>query len=157
MKKQFLIVFLLASFFVFGVVDASAVFEPGTDQDPLVTMGYVEKRIEQLQYYVDKNFAKAGESQVNDSASNAAVFEVVKLEAGQKVFFGASTEVILRSGEGSIISGENGIADLTDGQDLANGQAVPKNHHLLVPKGDGRGFTCNTLVYVMIKGTYNVQ
>jgi hypothetical protein len=157
MKKSFLIVFLLASFFVFSAVDASAVFEPGTDQDPLVTMGYVEQRIEQLQYYVDKNFAKSGEAKSTVSNTESPVFEVVKLEAGQKVLFGASTEFILRSGEASIISGENGIADLTDGIDLTNTQAVPKNHHLLVPKADGRGFKCNTLVYVMIKGAYNVQ
>lgn len=146
------ITFVLMSY---SGIDVSALLEPGTDQDPLVTMGYVEKRIEQLQYYVDKNFEKSGSAENLDSVSES--YQVVKVDEGKTVIFGESTEFILRSGEGSIISGENGISDLTDGVDLLMGNPVPKNHLLLVPKSDGRGFKADTLVYLMIKGKYNIN
>ena len=64
-------------------------------------------------------------------------FEVVNVGAGKKVIAGEGTEMILRMGSGTVIeSMRGGIADTTEGADLADGTAVPSNHLLIVPLAD---------------------
>ena len=87
-------------------------------------------------------------------------FEVVNVGAGKQVIAGAGTELILRMGSGSIIgSARGGIADTTDGTDLQNGSAIPANHLLIVPLGDGRGMQISSGgdAIVMIKGSYEIK
>lgn len=88
-------------------------------------------------------------------------FVVVQLENGQKIMAGESCELILRSGTATVILDQNsggGISDLTDGKDLQNDEAVTLNHHLLVPRDDGRGIHITSAVaFLMIKGDYTIE
>lgn len=85
-------------------------------------------------------------------------YEVVSVNAGQKVMCGAGCELILRMGSAKIISTEKGgLADVTAGTDLPNGTAMPANHMLIVPLADGRGISANTDLLVMIKGNYTIS
>ncbi len=149
-----------------GVIAGASVWaNAGTDQDPLVTLSYVEKRLQEV---VDNfNVQIAGvqsESTTNQTTVNtpavtseAAVFEVVFAQKGQFVYFGASTEVILRSGDALAIVTENGgLADLTDGRDLKGNEVIPANHHLLIPRDDGRGFALQSDAYMMVKGSHSI-
>ena len=81
------------------------------------------------------------------------------VEYGKEIQCTAATELILRSGSAEVVSpfDNQGLSDLTDGVDLKGGAAVPKNHNLLIPRGDdGRGIriTSSNGAYVMVGGAY---
>ncbi|MGM9626398.1 MAG: hypothetical protein ACI3XM_11905 [Eubacteriales bacterium] len=92
----------------------------------------------------------------NDSTSASTEFTVVCLKKGQSIT--GSCELILRSGSANALCpGVNGLSDLTDGSDLADGTQILPNHLLLVPRSDGRGLTVtSTEAYIMVRGTYAV-
>jgi len=88
-------------------------------------------------------------------------FEVVEVEAGQKIIFGESSEVILRSGKALAIAGKkgDGLADVTtdsNKNNLVTDDIVPPNHLLLISRDDGRGFKAITKLYVLVKGSYTI-
>lgn len=64
-------------------------------------------------------------------------------------------EVILRSGNSSVVSGVNGITDLTTGDDLTNTQSIPINHYLVIPRTD-RGILVETDSWFLLKGPYTI-
>ena len=108
---------------------------PGDSSDPIITLSYIE------------NVLKGEMS-----------FKVVTLQSGEKLMCEAGTELILRMGSANVIATEKGgLADTTDGFDLADGTYVPMNHHLVVPLADGRGIAANDYVLVMGKGGYTVK
>jgi len=155
--KYFSVGFLVALLCISGVSMASA---PGTDGDPLVTLGYVEKRFEEFNAYITLKIeeAVAGDSGQTTGAGEAAKFVVVHVQQGDIIYLKDSTEFILRSGDGRAIVSENGgLSDLTSGVDIQGNEAIPLNHHLLVPRDDGRGVMFTTEAYTMIKGGYSVQ
>lgn len=97
----------------------------------------------------------------NEGETSALLFTVVEVVKGQKLICGASAEVILRSGSATVVAGVNGdgLADLTDGNDLKAGDSVPAQHHLLIARDDGRGLfvTSEGTAYIMVKGAYTIQ
>ncbi|WP_427052078.1 hypothetical protein [Paenibacillus sp. TC-CSREp1] len=87
--------------------------------------------------------------------------EIVTVKPGQQLLGKSGAEFIVRSGKAVIVSeGTNGVADLTDGVDLTNGQAAPTNHLLSFPK-DGRGITVldgnKYSLTVMVRGGYTLK
>ncbi|MGB3368658.1 MAG: hypothetical protein WBA54_14275 [Acidaminobacteraceae bacterium] len=141
--------------------------EPGSTSDPVVTLSYVEMKIEQLKEELRKEFSGSTTSQIpettiaNGSSSTeetqSAVFKVIELKAGDKIYLGESTEFILRAGEALTIEGPGGgLADLTTGIDLKNNEAVPLNHLNLASRGDGRGLSATTDGWILIKGKYTL-
>ncbi|MNY55484.1 hypothetical protein D3C86_1914670 [compost metagenome] len=83
------------------------------------------------------------------------------MKPGQTLIAGAGAEFIVRAGKAIIYSQDsNGVADLTDGADLANGLAAPSNHLLSFPR-DGRGIAVQegqTLgLVVMVRGSYTLK
>jgi hypothetical protein len=123
----------------------------GSASDPLVTVSYVEDRIAELEEKIEELEANAG----TPAEASPSVFKPIPFGAGVSVYFGESTQVILRSGRATAItSPAGGISDLTDGLDLASGVRIPKDHLLLVPKNDGRGFRLETDAVMMIMGDY---
>jgi hypothetical protein len=88
------------------------------------------------------------------SEADASLFEVVFAETGKIIYGDSSTEMILRGGSAIVVCGENGVCDVTSGEDLYSGQNVPYNHLVIIPVGDGRGFYVTSDAYLMIKGGY---
>jgi len=128
---------------------------PGTESDPLVTLSYVDKRFEELDVYLESKLSEVPE--VSAVTSSASLFEIVEVKAGGMIYLGDSTEFILRSGEGLAIASTNGgLADLTEGNDIAHSKSVPKNHQILNPQNDGRGVAITVDAWVMIKGAYTI-
>lgn len=133
--------------------------EPGSEKDPLVSLSYLEKRIDQLKYYIDEKLSAVGE---NNNLSNS--FEVVQILAGQSIIGKDGTEIILRGGTGNgpgrakiVALGKDGLSDLTVGKDLKKDEEVPINHLLIVPRGDGRGvYAINDSVF-LVKGGYEIR
>jgi hypothetical protein len=87
-------------------------------------------------------------------AGQDALFAVVEARAGQTLIALGNTEIILRSGSAVVVSGENGLCDITDGVDITNGMSVRLNHLLLVPVSDGRGMRFTSDAFLLIKGGY---
>ena len=91
--------------------------------------------------------------------SDGTVWQVVKVDPGIRVLASDTGEVILRSGTARVIGNEynEGISDLTSGVEVKNGELIAKDHHLLIPRGDGRGIITETVCYIIYKGLYYMQ
>lgn len=95
-----------------------------------------------------------------DTVATSYEYEVLHLIKDDILLAETPCELILRSGSAeTYLSGnESGISDLTAGIDLAEGDALEKNHLLLVPRGgDGRGFkVTSNEIYIMVRGGYTI-
>ena len=134
--------------------------EPGASDDPLISKSYIENQLmPQIKQYIESRLAEVGNGSGGGAAAvTADKFNVVNASAGQQIICSAGTELILRMGSASVIATEKGgIADTTDGFDLADGAFMPSNHLLIVPVSDGRGVCATTDIIVMIKGGYTVK
>lgn len=155
MKKSRLLILIAAITVIFTAVGGIIAFsEPGETDDPVVTKSYIlDKVVPDLKAYVDEKVAA-----ITGSSGGGASFVVVDVPNGKTIVADAGTEMILRKGSGTVIATEKGgLADTTGGYDLGNGAAMPANHMLIVPVGDGRGFTATSDVIVMVKGGYNLK
>ncbi len=125
---------------------------PGSDQDPLISKSYVDQAVARLQQSIDSALSQGG------GGGATVALQVVVVPVGQKLIGFEGTEFILRAGAGTIVgSSAGGVPDLTGAVDLSNGTAIPKNHLLLFPKNDGRGFLAVKELTVMVRGRYEVQ
>ncbi|MFF3922102.1 hypothetical protein [Paenibacillus lactis] len=140
---------------------------PGTTDDPVVTKSYVDQQIQKAlnggggtttptkPTTPTNPTTPAQPSQGSDEVKNVA------LKPGKILIADAGAEFIVRSGNAVIYTEDsNGVADLTDGKDLLNGQAAPKNHLLSFPR-EGRGIQVkegqkNGLI-VMVRGGYTIK
>lgn len=134
MKKMLITLLVVAvAFGAFGTVSMFA--DPGDSTDPIITLSYIE-----------------------DVLKGQLSFKVVNLKKGDVLIGEAGTEVVLRMGSAKIIATEKGgLADLTSGHDLADGTAMPSNHHLIIPVDDGRGIEAQSTVIVLVKGDYTIE
>ncbi|WP_036673258.1 hypothetical protein [Paenibacillus sp. HGF5] len=132
---------------------------PGTTDDPVVTKSYVDQQIQQA-----LNGGGGGNTNpTNPTQPSQGADEVknVALKPGKILIADAGTEFIVRSGNAVIYTEvASGVADLTDGKDLLNGETAPKNHLLSFPR-EGRGIqvkegqTSNLIV--MVRGGYTIK
>lgn len=163
--------------------------QPGTADDPVVTKSYVDQQIQQAlggkistgsgntSSGADSNAGNGsntgstgtgnssntgGDTTLPPLVSGASdALEIVIVKPGQQLIGATGAEFIVRSGKAVIVSeGTNGVADLTDGVDLTNGQEAPNNHLLSFPK-DGRGITVldgnKYSLTVMVRGGYSLK
>jgi hypothetical protein len=140
--------------------------QPGTADDPVVTKSYVDQQIQKALTGGTGTAPVATATPSPSSAptnpttsSNESV--IVDVKPGQTLIASAGAEFIVRAGKAVIYSQDaNGVADLTDGIDLANGVVAPTNHLLSFPR-DGRGITVQsgqTLgLVVMVRGGYTLK
>ncbi|MET3939629.1 hypothetical protein ABIC22_002441 [Paenibacillus sp. PvP094] len=151
--------------------------QPGTADDPVVTKSYVDQQIQKA--LNGGTNADSGSSAGNNSGSTGTgntggdtslppvvsgasdAVEIVTVKPGQQLIGASGAEFIVRSGKAVIVSeGTNGVADLTDGVDLTNGQAAPTNHLLSFPR-DGRGIAVldgnKYSLTVMVRGGYSLK
>ncbi|UQZ33860.1 hypothetical protein C2I18_10180 [Paenibacillus sp. PK3_47] len=148
---------------------ASVGSQPGTADDPVVTKSYVDQQIQKAlqggtlatQAPAATTAPAATPAPSSAPAANSDESEIVDVKPGQTLIAGAGAEFIVRAGKAVIYSQDvNGVADLTDGVDLANGVAAPTNHLLSFPR-DGRGITVQegqTLgLVVMVRGAYTLK
>lgn len=105
--------------------------EPGGSNDPLVTQSYVDQYVQ---------------------------WQIDELKTGQTLKAQAGTELIVRRGQAVIVDPTgNGIPDITAGADIRAGAPAPVNHHLLVPRDDGRGVKAQSPVVLMYRGGASVK
>lgn len=140
--------------------------QPGTADDPVVTKSYVDQQIQKALTGGTSTAPVATATPSPSSAPTAPTTSgnesvIVDVKPGQTLIASAGAEFIVRAGKAVIYSQDaNGVADLTDGKDLANGVAAPSNHLLSFPR-DGRGITVQTGqtlgLVVMVRGGYTLK
>ncbi|MDQ0192200.1 hypothetical protein [Paenibacillus wynnii] len=145
---------------------ASVSTQPGTADDPVVTKSYVDQQIQKaLQGGAvstpTPTVTPAPTQTPGSGPSSSDAVVIVDVKPGQTLIASAGAEFIVRAGKAIIYSNDaNGVADLTDGKDLTNGQVAPSNHLLSYPR-DGRGISVQngqTLgLTVMVRGGYTLQ
>ncbi|MDN4066419.1 hypothetical protein QYF50_00820 [Paenibacillus vini] len=141
--------------------------QPGTTDDPVVTKSYVDQAIQQAikgggtttTPTTPTNPTTPSTSEGSGSSSDAV--SIVDVKPGQTLIASAGAEFVVRAGKAVIYSQDsNGVADLTDGKDIANGGAVANNHLLSFPR-DGRGIQVQEgnkyNLTVMVRGGYKIQ
>lgn len=162
----------LGSIFNITAQGAGATGQAGTADDPVVTKSYVDQQIQKAlggggsttpttptNPTTPPTTTNPSDNKETTTVENTV--SVVTLKPGEKLIAKAGTEFIVRSGKGVIYSEDaNGVADLTDGKDIANGQAAGNNHLLSFPR-DGRGIMVQEgnkyNLIVMVRGGYSIQ
>ena len=86
---------------------------------------------------------------------------VVELKKGQTVYAESVIELIVRPGSKVTCVSPfevQGIADITLGKEVMNGEELAINSYCIIPRGkDGRGFKINSeKAYIMIRGDYRI-
>lgn len=165
------IIIIAISAFIFGIADG---FEPGSEGDPIVTLSFVDKKFEQLKYYIDSSL-RISQSDIDSliielekkdkeieklikKVEDSLTFEVVELKKGQILLANEGAELIIRSGNTTAVYGEKGgLSDITSAKDLKSGESIKNNHMLIASRGDGRGVKAETIVFLIIKGGYSLK
>jgi hypothetical protein len=129
-----LIITVFALWIILFVGQATAQSEaPGSKEDPLITKSYVDQFL---------------------------IPQVLEVKAGQSVIGQAGTEFVVRVGSTYCLADpattKGGIADLTGGVDIKHMESIPLNHHLVVPRSDGRGLLAQTDVVLLVWGQYQL-
>ncbi len=162
MKKRIVLIIsvALAALIALSVI-ATAAYD--STSDPIISLSYLTKYVEEALKPINEKIAAitGGEGDGTTAPSTADAFTVIELKPGQELQCTAATELILRSGSAVIVSpfDNQGLCDMTAGVDLQGGVAVPRNHCLLIPRGnDGRGIkiTGSGTAYVMVGGAYKI-
>lgn len=136
MKKGLIIsiiaIVLAGSLFAGGIYVGAATTGAGSQNDPVVSLSYLEYRLEKL-----SGGAGAGQG-----------YHTVSLERGERLMPGAGSTVILYSGSCTAV-GTKGIINLTDGSLYNESYTVPMYNVFLVPD-DTSGIVAgdNSIVFV---------
>ena len=147
MKKKIIVLIisvLLASvFFGSGVyVGAASKSGAGSQNDPVVSLSYLEYRLGQLEGKTGTasgNNAGVGETGIA-SGNNAGVgqsalgYKKTSIERGERCLPGEGGVVVLYSGACTVVG--KGVLDLTAGSVIPEGSTVPAYSQILVPDGN---------------------
>lgn len=126
---------------LFLIVSGMCVF--ADTSDPVVSLSYLQEV-----------FLPAMRNELKESTS----FQVAVIPKGKTFTGEESCEFIVRSGEAvSVISENGGLCDITAGRDIGANEELVKNHMLIIPRSDERGFIAKTDVIIMVKGNYGVK
>ena len=165
-KKLLLILLGVSILTLAFMLSAAANPAPGSEADPLVTRSYVNRRIAEL---TGVQGGGTLTQQQMDTIVNEVVnrlgggtaggkFAPVHMASGQTLFGNEGTELILRSGQAIVqANGVDGLANVTSGVDQTVGEAIEKNHLLIVPRTDGRGVHATSDVWLLVKGSFIIH
>lgn len=116
-----------AVLFCSGMTVGAATNEPGSAGDPLITLSYLEKRLEH---------AGGG-------------YECITLKKGETLLLSQGAEVILYTGNAKV---SGSLIDTTDGILTTAGAKVQKYHSYLAP-ADESGFTAEATCVIFLSGS----
>ena len=151
-----------------------AMAEPGTQENPFITLNYLNnnfrpqimaevrnmedelkrvfnERITELEAQID-----AGQGSQATSPGSADKFSVVTLSRGQSLTCSVGTEIMLRVGTATGQGSAPVLVNYTTGETLAAGAELSTNHMYLVTiEGNGIRATADT-VRVLVRGEYSI-
>lgn len=99
------------------------------------------------------------------TVNTGSQYVIVNPKEGEVLYASVnSCEVIVRSGKTTVVSPftvkweEQGLSDTTDGKELYNGEAIPTNHTLIIPRDDGRGIAVGEGgAWMMVRGDFIIK
>ena len=168
------ILLLAAIAFVSGIT-ILAMATPGTQEDPFVTLSYLNNSFRQqimaevrnteqeLSQVFDAKIADL-EGRINEDGQggssqppgSAERFSVVTLSRGQSLTCSAGAEIILRIGSASGFGTAPALVNYTTGATLSAGEALTENHMYIVTiESNGVRATADT-VRVLVRGSYSI-
>ena len=144
----------------------SLAVEPGSSDDPLVTLSYLNDTfLNTILEQVDQKIAarnseiakQLGEQTTGEGSGTAETFTVVTMSQGQVLTGGIGCEVMLRVGTASCVSPSNpGLIDETAATTLNNGGALVQNHlYMMTIEGRGVQATAAT-TKLLVRGSYTI-
>jgi len=175
-RKIFTGIAVLAAIALVSGASILAFAEPGTQEDPFVTLSYLNevfkaeimnevKKTEQDMTGKFNSRISALESQLQSSQGGAAtaptpssadVFTVVTLRNGQSLTCSVGVEIMLRVGTATGFGTVPALVNYTSGTTLSAGTALTTNHMYLVTiEGNGIRATADT-VKVLARGNYKI-
>ena len=153
-KKAIIAVSVLLAVLLVAGITAVAVTSYGTQDDPLVTLSYLNSTAKtEIMAEVDKAINEA-KSELGGSSE----FIVVTLSNGQTLKCSAGTEIMLRVGSAkSAGSNTPTLVDSTTGEAVASaGTDLVKNHMYLVTIKDNGITATAATTKVLVCGSYTV-
>ncbi|MFS0725861.1 hypothetical protein [Paenibacillus sp. 1P07SE] len=135
--------------------------KPGSTQDPVVTKSYVDQQIAAALGQGGSGGGGTTPPPTTPGETGSQV-EVVTVPIGKTLIADQGAQFVVRAGNALAYSQDvDGISDVTEGKDIKNGQAVPRNHLLLFPR-DGRGIVPDPTVnknqlVVLVTGGYTIK
>jgi len=147
---------------VIAIFTLTSVLAYSSDSDPLVSLSYLNDVVlPMLREEFSGNIASGSVTDANQTAANIGTYELLELTSGQTVLCESATVIIVSPGSlVTVVSPfeAQGIADITNGNELLSGQEIPINAYCIIPRGnDGRGFyVLSGKAYIMIRGEYSI-
>ena len=84
--------------------------------------------------------------------------QVLHVYNGDIIYALGTSEIILRTGSATVIGNESneGLSDITTGENLAPGTTLSKDHFVIIPRGDGRGIKITSgESFIMYRGSFS--
>jgi len=168
-SKKLLLILIVGSVLTLTfMLSAAATPAPGSEEDPLVTRSYVNRRIAEItglqsggtlpDQQMDAIVAEVASRLSGGHGAASEVFTPVHMTSGQTLFGHEGTEIILRSGTAIVQSNSvDGLANVTSGVDQGAGETIERNHMLIVPRADGRGVHATSEVWLLVKGGFSIH
>ena len=156
---------------VFALFSVSAYSE----NDPLVTLSYIKEIL--FPSFKEEIISEISDMTTGTSSDNTAeedsavstdipgaadaTYTLLELDLGQTILADSICEFIVRPGSKvNAVSPfpSQGIADITNGVEVLDGEQISINAYCLIPRGsDGRGMTVlSEKAYIMIRGDYTI-
>ena len=170
-KATRILLMLLAAVMALGAA-ALAAGTAGTEDDPLVTLSYLDEvftaRVtEQFRQELDEKESAlrealeervaALEAQVPGEGKAGGDYAVETLSDGQTLIARRGTELMLRVGEAVVTADdEPGLVDTSTAGNLADGGSLVKNHLYMVTI-NGNGIRAVGTVKVVARGEYTIS
>lgn len=180
-KKKTAVIFsliIVSLLTAFAFISASAYSE----NDPLITLSYIkdilfpnfkEEILEEVDSRISNlpgashegDFSQPDFSGTDDNVTKPsqadATYTLLELNEGQTVTANSICEFIVRPGSNVCAVSpfpSQGIADITNGIEVLDGEKISINAYCLIPRGaDGRGMTVvSEKAYIMIRGDYTI-
>ena len=147
MKKKIIVliisVVLASIFFGSGMyVGAATKSGAGSQNDPVVSLSYLEYRLSQLE-------GKTGNTGTNNSSVKKN-FEKKTIERGERLLPGEGGVIVLYSGACTAVG--KGLVNLTEGSIISESNNIPAYSEMLVPSGDSGVVASETTVLFVIYG-----
>ena len=166
MKKNRWFLRMLMLLLISGVLNVTitAAAVVGTDEDPLVTLSYLnETFMQEILQKVDEKLsgrnAQIAEQLggTTEGSTSAETFTVVTLAGGQTLTGEIGCEVMLRVGTAECVSASApGLIDETAAAILSGGGALEKNHlYMMTIEGRGVKATAET-TKLLVRGGYSI-
>ena len=157
-KRKIIISSLASTAILTGMIIAAT---PGSSGDPLITLSYFEQKLDEFAEELSEKLKNIEPEEKDEKKEeidlSSFTFKIINLKAGSTLTCSEGTEFIIRTGEMKAVASQSGgLSDVTTGENIDGDTIVPKNHHIVIPRNDGRGLSVVTGGAIMIKGNYEV-